>query len=450
MSHFPLIRGAVAGAVLVVAATSAAAADPAPSIVADYRLARGDVAGSPFSVLDEGRLGSDDGGHVTPDGRAVLIATKAPLAPANPANVDEDLFLVDVASHTAKLVSANAGGVGGNQFSLWGALSGDGRYAVFDSAATNLVPQATKAFTSIYRKDLATGSILRVSVSNAGAAGDATSGMPSISRDGSRIAFESFATNLVKPAPAVTAQIYLRDVTAGRTRLVSTTAGGISGDGYSARPQIRADGSAVVFASHSTNLVAPDANGEHWDIFHKDLATGALTRVSQDATGVQFPGDSVLPALSRDGGKVAFTVGEDSSFVRQVHVKDLATGALTLVSADAAGTAGSGDSFSPSFSPSGRLVMFLSDATDLVEGCGGNRDVFVKDLASGAIWCLTRPDGTPMFRRFGAVFEAEFTPGGRGFAISTTAQLSSRDKVKNVADVYVGRFTAAFVAQAKP
>ncbi|BBE73957.1 translocation protein TolB [Pleomorphomonas sp. SM30] len=242
----------------------------------------------------------------------------------------------------------------------------------------------------------------------------------------------------------------MRDVTAGRTRLVSTTAGGIAGDGYSERPQLRADGRAVVFVSRATNLVAPDANGDHWDIFHKDLVTGAITRVSQDAKGVQFPGDSVLPALSRDGRKVAFTVGRDSSFVRQIHVKDLVTGALTLVSADSAGTAGWGDSYSPSFSPSGRLVMFISDAPDLVEGCGGSRNVFVKDLASAAIWCLTRPDGTPMLRRFGAVFEAEFTPGGRGFAISTTAQLSGRDKVKNVADVYVGRFTAAFVAEAKP
>lgn len=450
MTKSAFVRGTVVGAVVFLACAPAQAADPARNIVSQYRLARGDFPGSTFPDHPEGLLGSDDGGHVTPDGRAVLIATEATLAPANPANDGEDLFLVDVASHTAKLISANAGGVGGDKFSLWGALSADGRHAVFDSAATNLVPQATTAFTSVYRKDLATGSILRVSVSNTGAAGNASSGTPSISRDGSRIAFESFATNLVTPAPRQASQIYLRDVAAGRTRLVSVTAGGVAANDSTERPQIRADGRAVVFVSRATNLVVPDTNGDHWDIFHKDLATGALTRVSQDAAGVQFPGDSVLPALSRDGRKVAFTVGQDSSFVRQIHVKDLVTGALTLVSADSTGTAGWGDSYSPSFSPSGRLVMFISDATDLVEGCGGPRNVFVKNLISGAVWCLTRPDGTPMLRRTGAVFEAEFTPGGRGFAIATTAQLSGRDKVKNVADVYVGRFTDAFVAAAKP
>lgn len=450
MRRSNVVSGAMAGVALLMACAPACAADPARTIVSDYRLVRGDFAGSNNPNHPEGLLGSDDGGHLTPDGRAVLIATEASLAPANPANDGEDLFLVDIASHAAKLVSANARGVGGDKFSVWGALSADGRYAVFDSAATNLVPQATTAFTSVYRKDLANGAILRVSVSNNGVSGNAGSGTPSISRDGSRIAFESFATNLVTPAPRQASQIYLRDVAAGRTRLVSVTAGGVAANDSTERPQIRADGRAVVFVSSATNLVAPDANGDHWDIFHKDLATGALTRVSQDAKGVQFPGDSVLPALSRDGRKVAFTVGQDSSFVRQIHVKDLVTGALTLVSTDSAGTPGRGDSYSPSFSPSGRLVMFISDATDLVEGCGGPRNVFVKDLASGAIWCLTRPDGRPMVQRFGAVFEAEFTPGGRGFAISTTAQLSGRDKVKNVADVYVGRFTAAFVAEAKP
>ncbi|WP_271581438.1 TolB family protein [Bradyrhizobium sp. CCBAU 45389] len=159
---------------------------------------------------------------------------------------------------------------------------------------------------------------------------------------------------------------------------VSTSATGAQADGASVQAVFSPDGTKVAFASYADNLVPGDTNGAP-DVFVKDLSTGAITLVSTDASGVQLGG--YQPIFSPDGTKLAFAAGAD------IFVKDLATGALTRVSTSASG--GQADGFSttnPIFSPDGTKVAFLSDADNLVpDDTDHLRDIFIKDLTTGAI-----------------------------------------------------------------
>jgi Tol biopolymer transport system component len=70
------------------------------------------------------------------------------------------------------------------------------------------------------------------------------------------------------------------------TLRVSTDAAGVQGNKHSTNAQFSADGRTVVFQSDANNLVAGDSNGSY-DVFVKDLQSGAIQRVSTDAGGVQ-------------------------------------------------------------------------------------------------------------------------------------------------------------------
>src|SRR5437879_888020 len=92
---------------------------------------------------------------------------------------------------------------------------------------------------------------------------------------------------------------------------VSTAADGTQGNSSSLSPVFSPDGSKIAFTSFASNLVAGDTNGNP-DIFVKDLASGAITRVSTAADGTQaigpgfVKGDSGSPVFSPDGSKIAF------------------------------------------------------------------------------------------------------------------------------------------------
>jgi Tol biopolymer transport system component len=79
-------------------------------------------------------------------------------------------------------------------------------------------------------------------------------------------------------------------------------------------------------------------------------------------------------------------VAGDSNSARDVFVKDLQSGAIQRVSTDAAGVQGNSSSFNAQISANGRYVVFDSYASNLVAGdSNGYLDIFVKDLQSGAI-----------------------------------------------------------------
>ena len=169
-------------------------------------------------------------------------------------------------------------------------LSANGRYVAFQSSATTLVAHDTNKLGDVFVHDRRTGSTVRVSVASNGkqAGGDRTntgSNAPAISADGRYVAFHSADTNVVPGDTNRTADIFVRDLKAGRTARLSVSSSGKQGNGESLGGlTISADGRYVAFTSLASNLVAHDVN-DITDVFIRDLRTGTTTLASVGAAG---------------------------------------------------------------------------------------------------------------------------------------------------------------------
>ena len=270
--------------------------------------------------------------------------------------------------------------VGGNRNSgdLGVALSQTGRYVAFASLASDLTGAGNDNNSSydifVYDRQTGTTTVAsRVdgSFSTTIANADDHSTFPAISADGSIVAFDSFAANLIGPAdPAdVSSDIFVHNRDLNTTDRVSVAVGGGPRDGHSFKPSISGNGRFVAFYSHATNLVAGDTNGVA-DVFRFDRNLGTTTRVSGAAGGAVF-GHSV----SDDGSRIAFE-SPPGGVLKNIFVWD--NGVVTQV------TSGNGDSRISGISSNGQFVVFDSDASDLVANDNnGVTDVFVHDLAAG-------------------------------------------------------------------
>lgn len=214
------------------------------------------------------------------------------------------------------------------------------------------------------------------------------SGEPSLTGDGRQVVFSTAATNLSprQDANGHVRDIYLYDQGTGELRMVSEALKG-GADGPSSDPIVASSGPGLAFVSEATNLVPDDTNGAP-DVFVV-APGGGLARVSVSPEGKQVDGGSGQPDLSADGRLLVFTSTADNLLPgdgggrADVFVRDLLTGATTLVSATPDGSPAAGSSSAPAISPDGRYVSFSSTAADLVEGDGNRKpDVFVRDLAS--------------------------------------------------------------------
>ncbi len=309
------------------------------------------------------------------------------------------------------LVSVNVGGTAaGNGPSGPGPIltSADGRFVAFVSDASDLttIPD-TNAVSDIFVRDLATGVTTLVSVNAAGtAAGDRSSTNFSMSADGRFVAFQSEATDLVAGDFNDTTDVFVRDLQAGTTTLVSVSvfsSSSLSGNGPSFDPFISADGGVVAFNSFATDLVSVSDGNETVDVFARDLGAGTTTMLSTSVGGSSAgDGPSFLTSgfgertgrhLSDDGQFIVFEsqatdlVPFDSNTSIDVFVFHLDAGTKALVSVNEAGDAsGNGPSITPAISADGQFVAFASDASDLTPDAddNGTTDVFVRDLSFGA------------------------------------------------------------------
>ncbi len=120
------------------------------------------------------------------------------------------------------LVSVNSTGTGGgNGDSLPVDLSTNGRYAVFESSASDLVPGDTNGATDVFVRDLAAGATLLVSVSTNGGVGNGASRTSAMTPDGRYVAFVSAASNLVAGDTNGIPDVFVRDLQTGVTTLAS-------------------------------------------------------------------------------------------------------------------------------------------------------------------------------------------------------------------------------------
>ena len=224
---------------------------------------------------------------ISSDGRYVAFYSFASNlvagADANGANTS-DVYVRDRMTGTTERVSVASDGTQGNKESLWPSISADGRYVVFYSNASNLVPWDTNGSYDVFLRDRVTGTTERTSVASDGAEGNKSSSWPAISADGRYVAFQSVATNLVPGDSNAKDDVFVRDRETGTTDRVSIGADGTPGNFYSDYPFMNADGRYVAFWSGASNLIPADTNGVY-DIFLRDrgqsLSVGDLSAIPQ-------------------------------------------------------------------------------------------------------------------------------------------------------------------------
>ncbi len=259
------------------------------------------------SVAADGGLADADSlaNDVSDDGRYVIFNSVAGnlVSPPWVPSTTLQLFLRDRVAGTTTLIS-QGGGAPGNGSVINMDITGDGRFIVFDSYASNLVPGDTNNQPDVFLFDRLSGTIERVSVTDdeAQAVGGLSQGAQ-VSEDGNRILFFSFANNLV-PNHNGQRHAYLRDRAAGTTRLISATETGGQSAGSSGSLAIARNGAYVSFRTGGS-LVAADQNASD-DVYRVRVDDGSIDLVSKSPVTGLAVGGSNWTALNGDGSLIVF------------------------------------------------------------------------------------------------------------------------------------------------
>ena len=349
-----------------------------------------DAAGDPATNGDN-PSGSFDP-SISADGRFVAFMSYASNLVANDANATPDIFVKDMDTGAVTLVSTDSSGNQLSGFSFYPAISADGNSVAFVEFTTN---DAGGQTSDVYVKNLTSGTLTLASASATGVDGDGPSTHPAISADGTIVAFSSTADNLVPATTSGGGDIYEKNLTTGAITLVSANSSGVGGDGDSDNPTISADGTKIAFDSTSDDLVAGDQN-QAGDVFVADLSANTITRVSTDGAGGEANGVSYDAHLTPDGSQVVFTsaatnlVDGDTNAQADVFLKNLSTGAIARVDTAADESQAVDGASAGTISPAADEVAFATDSGNLVAGDDNNlSDVFVKTLASGTVQLLS-------------------------------------------------------------
>lgn len=301
--------------------------------------------------------------------------------------------------------------------------------------ALGLVALAATTLVGASSVSSAPGDTLRVSLTTSGAQANGDSSAASLSGDARYVAFTSTASNLVAGDTNSAADVFVRDRTAGTTRRISVATGGGQADADSFEAAISRDGSAVVFTSRATNLVAGDTNGVT-DIFVHDLASGATARVSRTMSGGETNFSSVAPDISGSGRYVVYSSSANNIFpgdansAADVFLFDRSLGTTEHVSlSSAGGMSGVGEENNePAISDDGRLVAFQvsAPAPSFAPGLDPTddnnvTDIYVRDRAAGT----TRRVSLSTAGADGDLASRDVTISGNGTWVAYTSSAST-------------------------
>ncbi|GAB4145432.1 MAG: hypothetical protein Fur0021_02700 [Candidatus Promineifilaceae bacterium] len=322
-----------------------------------------------------------------------------------------------------EFVSVGSDGSLSNNDSFSPTLSVDGRYIAFMSWDDHWFPEngsnalclpATNCM-DVFMRDRLTGETRKVSFAYDGTTADEDSGEPSISFDGSRLVYTSYASNLV-PNDTNSLEfvrdgmdVFLYEWASNTNRRISLSASGQQLMGNSFGGVISGNGRYVFFVSEAKNVIpgiSPDPTScadpiivglRCGLIYRLDLDTGALEVL--DAVGYDgLPSNGIHAAM----GNVDYT-GRYLTFYSyatnlvpgaagngdyyNVYLYDHQTRSFTLVSKNPnTGAGGNAESGQTRISPDGKYIIFKSDATNLVDGDTNNQpDAFLYEVATGHI-----------------------------------------------------------------
>lgn len=357
--------------------------------------------------------------------------------------VARDVYVRDLRAGTTTLVSVDMTGTnGGNGFSTTPLISADGRWVVFESAATNLVANDTNGVVDVFARDLVADAtaIVSVDTTNAGPTVGPTE-LASLSADGRYVTFVKRSSNLVSGVMSVS-EVYVRDLEMEVTTWASEGVAShflATTNAYLCFNAVAgADGQTVVFeagesrASYSPGVLTSPVLVFRYslqtgitDLISTNGSTGSCPAVSVDGRFIAYASESELyifdnaagtnrvigagdtaqftscraPAMASDGGRVAFIASVSNRF--GVYVHDWASGTTFPVSVNTNGTVSSPVAVTtPVISADGRLVAFESLASDLVANdFNQSSDVFVRDLNAGTTTLISarapeRPSST--------------------------------------------------------
>jgi hypothetical protein len=316
-------------------------------------------------------------------------------------------------------------------------ISSDGRYVLFSSYATDVVPNDINGYADFFVRDRQTGTNTLVSVSNdeQQGNGDVAIGWAALSGDGRYVAFSTKASNFYANDFGDDQDVFLRDIQAGTTTLVCSSPYGFDCDG----PAISRDGRYITY-----RLANPFNYNAQRQIFRFDRATNQTLLVSQNTSGVTGSSVDVRNRISGDGRYVVFTSGannlvpNDTNNTADVFRRDMQTGAIVRASTGANNTEANNFSQWPSISDDGRFVTFGSFASNFVPNDTNNDgDLFLKDMSLGTVQVV---GGTLNGSMIGAL-----TGNGLEVVFETRVGLAPND-TQNIDDAYVwNRVTNASV-----
>jgi hypothetical protein len=378
---------------------------------------------------------------ISHNGRFVaFVSASSNLDPADTVGQYE-LYVKDLLTGSVRLASTNSQGVKANRESV-GDVSDDGNMVVFYSEASNLDPRPVRTcfnpmtgqnfdctFGELYLKNLTTGAVTLITDPASHASAGAFS---EISADGSKVIFTTPQALSPQDTDGGYSDVYVYDVATANSTLVSTnnppgTADNEAAYGYF--PRSSANGHRIVFRGAGPSW----PGGSSDQIYLKDLDTGMLTLVSQTAQGVQANGLPQDSFISGDGNYVTFDADSTNldpaatNGVGDVYLKDLSTGALTLVSQRDDGTKGNNVSGYGVPVNGGGAVIFGTMATNLIAGVTTpSNQLYYKvitpsnpDGNGDGIDDTLQPTGTPS----GSFVDSSLSPPTTG-SIVTTGGLS--------------------------
>jgi hypothetical protein len=284
-------------------------------------------------------------------------------------------------------------------------ISGHGEVVVYASTATDLVAEFVNPNINqqAYLFDSATGINILIShaASSATTADSSPGTVQGVSDDGQRVLYRSNNNAYVLDRP--TGNTILISHKYGQPTVAANMSGGTA---------ISADGTKVLFGSAATNIVPGyvDNNGPFAsDYYLNDLVTGAVSLVTHSATSMTAGYNAGLDGivLSGDGSTVVLATKSTnmvSGFISgkpnvdNIYAYDAATGNIVLVSRSTGTTTnGANDgSVSPCLSGDGHIVVFASSASDIVSGfVDGNGMQTGNMLVSYDVYAFDLTTGTP-------------------------------------------------------
>lgn len=266
------------------------------------------------------------------DGRHVAFTSSAVNLVPGDTNAAPDAFVYDRRTKVVERISVSSTREQSDDWPLRSiglrpSMSANGRYVSFTSGATNLVSEDTNGVDDIFVHDRRQAATIRISVGSAGIEANGASLYSSMSGNGRYAAFDSFASNLIEDMILVNGHVFVHDLRSSSTEVVS-----VASDGSAARPSnvgltadinhgdaISHDGRFVAFSSTADNLVPNDTNNSRVphrdngrDIYVHDRKTGRTERVSVEPDGREVKrSPDIVPshfqhaAISPDGRYVA-------------------------------------------------------------------------------------------------------------------------------------------------